>query len=69
MLASKNSAEPYLQNILECTRAILFLGTPHAGSRFGTWANMLAVIFGLIKQANPKILEVLRSDSEVLARI
>lgn len=69
LLASKNSADQHLQNILDCTRAILFLGTPHSGSGFAMWAEMFAKSLGLIKQTNPQILEVLRSDSEVLARI
>ena len=69
LLASKNSADQHLQSILDCTRAILFLGTPHSGSGFAMWAEMFAKSLGLIKQTNPQILEVLRSDSEVLARI
>lgn len=68
-MASKNSADQHLQNILECTRGILFLGTPHSGSGFARWAELLAISIGFIKQTNAKILEVLKSDSEVLARI
>ncbi|MCJ1265170.1 hypothetical protein MMC22_005045 [Lobaria immixta] len=69
LLASRNSAEKHLQKILPCTRGILFLGTPHGGSGLATWAELLAKSVGLVKQANPQILEVLKSDSEVLARI
>ncbi|KAF8545005.1 hypothetical protein BDD12DRAFT_937273 [Trichophaea hybrida] len=69
LLASRNSAEPHLQNILECTYGILFLGTPHSGSGLARWAELLAKSIGIIKQTNPQILEVLKNDSEVLARI
>lgn len=69
LLASKNSAEKHLQNILTCTRGILFLGTPHAGSDLATWAELLAKSVGLVKQTNPQILDVLKRESEVLARI
>ena len=69
LLSSRNSAETHLQNILECTRAIAFIGTPHSGSGFAKWAELLAKSIGLIKQTNPEIVEVLRGDSEVLARI
>jgi hypothetical protein len=68
-VASRNSADKHLQNILECTRGIIFLGTPHSGSGFARWAELLAKSLGLLKQTNPQILEVLKADSEVLARI
>jgi protein SERAC1 len=58
-----------MQKILQCTRGIVFLGTPHRGSAFATWAALLAQSIGLIKQTNSKILDVLEKDSEVLARI
>jgi len=69
LLSSKNSADRHLQNILDCTRGILFLGTPHSGSALARWAELLAKSIGLIKQTNSQILQVLQTDSEVLARI
>lgn len=48
---------------------MIFLGTPHSGSGLAKWAEILAKSIGLIKQTNPKILDVLNSDSEVLARV
>ncbi|MCJ1263639.1 hypothetical protein MMC22_003509 [Lobaria immixta] len=69
LLASRNSAEKYLQNILTCTRGILFLGTPHGGSGLATWAVLLAKYVGLVKQTSSQIVEVLKRDSEVLERI
>ncbi|KAK7971551.1 hypothetical protein PG989_016567 [Apiospora arundinis] len=69
LLESQNSPETHLRVILECTSGILFLGTPHSGSGLATSAERLAKLIGLIKNINPKILAVLRSDSEVLSRI
>lgn len=61
--------ERHLKQILHCTRAIIFLGTPHHGSGLAQWAESLAKAIGLIKQTNPEILAVLRSESEVLERV
>lgn len=69
MIWSSISAEKHLNNILEYTRGVVFLGTPHSGSGFAVAAEALAKWIGALRQTNAKILEVLRSDSEVLARI
>lgn len=66
---SKNSADEHLRNILPCTKGILFLGTPHTGAGLAKWAELMAKSIGFIKQSNSQIIEVLESDSEVLARI
>jgi protein SERAC1 len=58
-----------LKNILQSTRGIIFLGTPHHGLGLARWAEMLAKSIGVIKQTNSQILQVLKDDSEVLARI
>lgn len=58
-----------MQNILHSTRGIIFLGTPHHGAGLAMWAEKLARSIGLLKQTSPQILEVLESNSEVLARI
>lgn len=68
-MTARQRPERHLLNILECTRGILFIGTPHHGLGLASWAEQLARSLGLIKQTNPQIVEVLRSDSEVLARI
>lgn len=47
----------------------MFLGTPHSGSGFAPAAAALAKWIGLLKQTNPDIVRVLKTDSEVLARI
>lgn len=61
--------EPHLKSILELTRGILFLGIPHQGSSLAKWAEMLAKSIGILKQTNVQIVQVLKSESEVLARV
>ncbi|KND92397.1 Protein SERAC1, partial [Tolypocladium ophioglossoides CBS 100239] len=61
--------ERHIKQILHSTRGIVFLGTPHHGSGLAHWAKSLARALGLLKQTNPEILAVLKSDSEVLERI
>ncbi|CAI4216051.1 unnamed protein product [Parascedosporium putredinis] len=51
------------------THGIAFLGTPHHGAALARWAELLSQSIGIIKQTNTKIVQVLRQDSEVLARI
>ena len=61
--------ERHLKQVLNCTRGIIFLGTPHHGSGLAHWAEHLAKAIGVLKQTNPEILAVLKSDSEVLERV
>ena len=61
--------EAHVQKLLEATRAIAFLGAPHAGSELAKWAERSFRILGLFKQANPEILSTLRQDSDVLSRV
>ncbi|RYP02565.1 hypothetical protein DL765_010728 [Monosporascus sp. GIB2] len=69
LVTSRQRPERHLQNILHSTRGIIFLGTPHHGAGLARWAELLSRSIGLVKQTNSKIVEVLRRDSEVLARI
>ena len=69
ILVSKNSAEKHMNAIFSCTRGIIFLGTPHGGSGLAEWGKGLACSIGFIKQANSDILEVLKTESEILDRI
>ncbi|KAL6913692.1 hypothetical protein FSST1_011452 [Fusarium sambucinum] len=66
---AQTSPEQHLKQVLLCTRGIIFLGTPHHGSGLAHWAGAMAKSIGLLKQTNPAILDVLRSNSEVLARV
>lgn len=69
MVAAGLRPEKHLKSILFSTHGILFLGTPHHGSGLAKWGERLAKSIGLLKQTNPHILAVLKTDSEVLARI
>ncbi|KAI9761363.1 MAG: hypothetical protein M1840_001959 [Geoglossum simile] len=69
LVSSQQRPDRHLRKIVESTRGIIFLGTPHRGSGLSRWARMLAKAISLIKQTNPQILQVLQPDSEVLARI
>ncbi|OBT50677.1 hypothetical protein VE04_08704 [Pseudogymnoascus sp. 24MN13] len=69
LIAAQQRPESHLRSVLESTRGIIFLGTPHHGSALAQWAEKLAKLLNLIKETNPDIVAVLKSDSEVLARI
>ncbi|KAH6684640.1 hypothetical protein B0J14DRAFT_573294 [Halenospora varia] len=69
LLSSKASPEEHLQKIINCTWGILFLGTPHSGSGFASAAGRLVPIIRPATRTNLQIVNVLRRDSEVLARI
>lgn len=59
-----------MKKILARTKGIIFMGTPHSGTEaLAEWAERLAMSMALIKQTNSNILNVLRSDSEVLFRL
>ena len=69
MVTSRQRSERHLQNILRSTRGIAFLGTPHHGAGLARWAELLYRTISAIKQTDAQIVEVLRRDSEVLARV
>ena len=69
LLASKNSAEPHLQRVLECTRGIVFMGTPQCGSDLANWGSICGNMTNMLKKTNLSLVDVLKPDSEVLARI
>jgi hypothetical protein len=68
LLSSKISPEAHLQTILTCTRGIIFLGTPHFGAGLATIIERLAQLIRPTSQTNLKTVEVLRRDSDILAR-
>ncbi|KAI8950933.1 hypothetical protein F4801DRAFT_601739 [Xylaria longipes] len=61
--------ERHIENISRSVRGIVFLGTPHHGASLAVWAERLSMYIGVVKRTNREILEVLRADSEVLARV
>lgn len=69
LVLSMNPPESHLRDLYQSTRAIAFMGTPHEGSTFADWAKMPASILGCMKSTNQKLLEVLRTNSEILDRL
>jgi pimeloyl-ACP methyl ester carboxylesterase len=69
LLAAWRDGRKHIEQILESTRAIAFLGTPHGGSGLAAWAERSVRFLGIFKQANPDILTLLRPNSEVLSRV
>ncbi|KAH7411529.1 Alpha/Beta hydrolase protein, partial [Cadophora sp. MPI-SDFR-AT-0126] len=69
ILECKNSAESQLHKIVENTRGIVFMGTPHAGADLANWATLFTNFTNLLRPTNHRIVEVLTPDSEVLAGI
>ncbi|KAK4246934.1 hypothetical protein C7999DRAFT_41647 [Corynascus novoguineensis] len=69
LVTSRQRPERHLQNILQSTRGIAFLGTPHHGSGLARWAELLSPHIGLFKQTDTEIVAVLQRESEVLAQI
>ena len=66
---AQQQPEKHYRDIIDNTCGIVFLGTPHHGFALAQWAEKLAKAMGLLKQSNTQLLAVLKSDSEVLARI
>jgi len=69
LLASKNSAEAHLNRVLEATEGVVFMGTPHCGSKWAEWGMVFTSVTKVVKNTNSAIVDVLRPESEVLARI
>ncbi len=69
LLKSGGSADGYTQRILEHTRGILFMGTPHCGSGLAEWAVIGSRFFQYFRRINQPTLKVLQQKSEVMARI
>ncbi|UKZ79212.1 hypothetical protein TrVFT333_006962 [Trichoderma virens FT-333] len=69
LVTARQRSERHIQDILQSTRGIAFLGTPHHGAGLAKWAERLSKSIGIITQTNSEIIEVLQRESEVLARI
>ncbi|KAB8218529.1 hypothetical protein BDV33DRAFT_192643 [Aspergillus novoparasiticus] len=69
LFTSQIRPESHLHSILPSTRGIIFLGTPHHGASLAKWADFICRSISLVKQTNSEIVNVLKRDSEVLARI
>jgi hypothetical protein len=69
LATAQQRPERHIRQVLDCTRGVVFLGTPHHGSGLAHWAEGLAKTIGVLKQTNAEILGVLKSESEVLERV
>jgi len=68
-LTIADHAEQHEKQILEYTRAIAFLGTPHRGSDLASWGTIAGNMLNLVKRTNTNIVGVLQPDSEVLENV
>ncbi|KAL8907714.1 MAG: hypothetical protein Q9171_005755 [Xanthocarpia ochracea] len=69
LLKSRGSADQHTQQILEHTKGILFMGTPHYGSGHADLAVIGSKFLQYFRRVNHGTLEVLQQTSEVMARI
>ncbi len=59
------STMPSLLSVLEATRGIVFMGTPHKGSSLASWGNTVAKYLSKVRAVNRKLLRTLEVDSNV----
>lgn len=69
LLKSRGSADRHTQRILEQTKGIVFMGTPHCGSGLAEWAVVGSKFLQCFRRINRGTLENLQPKSEVMARI
>ncbi|KAH1350109.1 hypothetical protein KXV65_003444 [Aspergillus fumigatus] len=69
ILKSRNHPESHLKDIFNCTKGIVFMGTPHEGSWMSDWAGIPARILGFVKSTNLSLLQILRTDDLLLKAI
>jgi hypothetical protein len=69
ILRSRNNPDAHLRNIFDCTKGVIFMGTPHKGSWMADWAKIPASALGLVKSTNKSLLEILRTDDQLLEAI
>ncbi|TQV96722.1 Ankyrin repeat-containing domain-containing protein [Cordyceps javanica] len=70
LLDSKNSLQPKFVPIVESTKGIVFLGTPHSGSHLASWGLLATNLAKLALQGpNQKVLRALVPNNELLERI
>ncbi|RYO87921.1 hypothetical protein DL764_008800 [Monosporascus ibericus] len=69
ILLSRNNPESHLQGIFDCTKGIVFMGTPHKGSWMADWAKIPASALGFVKSTNKSLLTILETDGQFLESI
>jgi hypothetical protein len=66
---SSTSPENHIQQIIEKTSGIVFMGTPHLGADAAKYASYLTGLSSWFRPTNQDIVGVLERDSEVLANL
>ncbi|KAG4256549.1 hypothetical protein FPRO03_14013 [Fusarium proliferatum] len=69
VLLSRNNPESHLRGIFDCTKGIVFLGTPHRGSWMADWARIPASALGIVKSTNKSLLKILETDDKYLQSV
>lgn len=69
ILSSRNNPESHRCGVFEHTTGIIFMGTPHQGSWMADWMKIPASGLGVLKSTNKSLLEVLRTDGQLLESI
>lgn len=68
ILLSRNNPEPHLRGIFDCTKGIVFMGTPHRGSWMADWAKIPVSAFRFAK-SNKSLLDILETGNPLLEDI
>lgn len=69
ILHSRNHPESHLRDIFDCTKGIIFMGTPHKGSWMADWGRISARAIGLVKSTNESLLGILETKDQFLESI
>ncbi|CEL09202.1 hypothetical protein ASPCAL12341 [Aspergillus calidoustus] len=69
ILQSRNNPDAHLRSIFNSTKGIVFMGTPHKGSWMADWADIPAGALGLVKSTGKSLLDILRTDNQLLEAI
>lgn len=69
LLYSRDNPDTHLRGVYECTKGIIFMGTPHGGSFMARLAKTPLEAFGIFKSVNTSLIEVLTSNNQLLRDI
>jgi len=69
LLIARSSSERYMNDLLENTTSIAFMGTPHLGSNKAAWLRPLTNLSSLLRSTNKRIVAALEPGSEVLVSL
>ncbi|KAF4338214.1 hypothetical protein FBEOM_7899 [Fusarium beomiforme] len=69
VLLSRNNPESHLRGIFDCTKGVVFLGTPHRGSWMADWARIPTSALGIVKSTNKSLLKILETDDKYLQSV